>query len=332
MMAEVEFHITNVKRNGNNQKSIISFTLDQAENAISQHFDIPLGFQTQLYSDKYSDWVDISLNDPKLQGGGKLRVMSTRKAVDVSERGDNPLCTTAGPQEVPTVMNETPATCTCTIKTSVSTTNIQTSPWQSPYTLPAALPRGAVDVLDNGGFPNQGSRSHLLDSIYNDVSVKYTLYPLSYQYNEMIDAIFQRWPHLMTEDGLEGSSTRVLWRARIRDKFINNRRRKDSNVTCVQQRKRKSANKVVLEEPSPSKQPKMSLPVGEDDHSIHRHIQWMKQEARARKPDRSKISLLMKLTFSTRRKMVTSGGATVKEILDEYPWLANEDEVYMNST
>ncbi|XP_046585100.1 uncharacterized protein LOC124292102 [Haliotis rubra] len=71
----------------------------------------------------------------------------------------------------------------------------------------------------------------------------------------------------------------------------------------------------------------MSLPVGEDDHSIHRHIQWMKQEARARKPDRSKMSLLMKLTFSTRREMVTSGGATVKEVLDEYPWLANEDEI-----
>lgn len=70
-------------------------------------------------------------------------------------------------------------------------------------------------------------------------------------------------------------------------------------------------------------------PVGEDDKTIQVHIEWMQDEKRVRprRPDYAKIKTLMTRTLADRRNMIIYKAASIADVLKEYPWLGDEDEV-----
>lgn len=135
-----------------------------------------------------------------------------------------------------------------------------------------------------------------------------------------------------------------MWKGRLRDKFINGRRRIDKEDPDVKLRKLKRPADSASESGPPTKSSKTGTcmaygvpnylpnnPKGEDEISIERHIEWMKKEkkTRPRKPDHKQIQLLMNRTFAYRRNRIVNEAARVTNILEEFPWLADEDEVTM---
>lgn len=119
-------------------------------------------------------------------------------------------------------------------------------------------------------------------------------------------------------------------------KFANSRKRADKHVPSVIQRQRKSTSHLPAALSMTLLSPpqwgmvnyKPSRPCSEDDVSIDAHISWMKQETKKKKPTHERVNLAMTATLADRRRLITKGTATVKEIRDVYPWLFDEKEVY----
>ena len=71
------------------------------------------------------------------------------------------------------------------------------------------------------------------------------------------------------------------------------------------------------------------------DHVIRRSVMLllvnfskvMKTELKKRQPDRDLLSTLMDLTFSERRWKIIVEGASVKDLMEDYPALSHEIEV-----
>ena len=128
-----------------------------------------------------------------------------------------------------------------------------------------------------------------------------------------------------------------LWKQRLRNKFQNERKRKDFIFSPVQQRKLGTKRrKVDSDTPKPASLPMYGLPnylpdrpSGEDETSIGKHKEWLQDEKRARRkrPDMSQIDKRMTLTFADRRLMVVEKNTTVSEVIEEYPWLESFHQV-----
>ncbi|XP_076365873.1 uncharacterized protein LOC143254610 [Tachypleus tridentatus] len=74
----------------------------------------------------------------------------------------------------------------------------------------------------------------------SDDGKKKSRYPTSRQYDQVVDKIFKRYPQLSDAPNLTPQGVRELWRLRLRQKFQNNRKRKDSSLPIVQERKKKT--------------------------------------------------------------------------------------------
>lgn len=132
---------------------------------------------------------------------------------------------------------------------------------------------------------------------------------------------------------------------RLKRKFQNTRKRKEASVAEVISRqlgKRTCMRGPVMRPYQASAQPSWSsltmyglinylpsLPVGEVVQSVAEHVKWLKSEwtTRPKRPDYTRISMLMDKTLSTRRRMIVTEHSPVSTVLEEYPWLKDEYEV-----
>lgn len=69
------------------------------------------------------------------------------------------------------------------------------------------------------------------------------------------------------------------------------------------------------------------LPCGEDEASLTRHLNMLNREVKKLNPNKQSVQLLMKKTFSLRRKQILEGIGTVQEILALYSALKYPEEV-----
>ncbi|XP_076329825.1 uncharacterized protein LOC143235505 [Tachypleus tridentatus] len=136
-----------------------------------------------------------------------------------------------------------------------------------------------------------------------DDGKKKSRYLTSRQYDQVVDEIFKRYPQLSDASNLTPQGVRKLWRIRLRQKFQNNRKRKDSSLPIVQERKKKTKT-ATGDIPSPNhiseqrlyglKQYLCEKPVGEDET----HKEWTKTRLHCRKKgDLCKVDLLMDKTL-----------------------------------
>ena len=113
--------------------------------------------------------------------------------------------------------------------------------------------------------------------------------------------------------------------------FKNTRKRKCTHVQEVLTAKRKSDKKEVAE-PSNLWGVKNVLPEnveGEDDRTVELHVQNMKAQYAAH-PYRRKMSIVdtgMAKTLTIRRNMIVSGELSLADVIDEFPFLAEGQQV-----
>lgn len=69
------------------------------------------------------------------------------------------------------------------------------------------------------------------------------------------------------------------------------------------------------------------LPDGEDSESIMRHISSMKEEYKSKKPNYEKVNLLLNRTLHDRRKRIVTESASVKDIIEDYPFLTHSNQL-----
>ena len=95
-----------------------------------------------------------------------------------------------------------------------------------------------------------------------------------------------------------------------------------------------------IKTPAKIKQPKESpsiawmqpppVPMGEDKCSFDCFSSQLRDEAKRKKPRNEVISKLMEVTYAAhRRQDILESPAPIPELLKKYPFLGNEDEVYM---
>ncbi|XP_076356676.1 uncharacterized protein LOC143249941 [Tachypleus tridentatus] len=126
---------------------------------------------------------------------------------------------------------------------------------------------------------------------------------------------------------------------RLRQKFQNSRKRNDSSLPIVQERK-KQTETATDETPSPNhiseqrlyglKQYLCVKPVGEDETSTQKPKEWMKTRLHCReKGDLCKVDLLMDKTLHDRRKLVIDN-TPVNELIEYYPFLVASPAQLLN--
>lgn len=69
------------------------------------------------------------------------------------------------------------------------------------------------------------------------------------------------------------------------------------------------------------------MPEGEDDASFARHNHALKGEAKKVKPNRGVVAELMKLSFEMRRNSILSNVKPLKELLSNFPFLNDSEQV-----
>ena len=75
------------------------------------------------------------------------------------------------------------------------------------------------------------------------------------------------------------------------------------------------------------KRPKLDVPPGEDSTSFLRHNKFLLGEFTKAHPNRASVAEAMKLSYSMRRKDITSSERPVLQLLNLYPFLGDKDEV-----
>ncbi|CAC5388564.1 unnamed protein product [Mytilus coruscus] len=204
--------------------------------------------------------------------------------------------------------------------------------WPKKYTFPVeSIPRSVQQQFDlKQPLPKKEMRM-FMDTLYLDIT-KYDggLYPSSEMYEEIVDAILGAHPYLLKVDGLPLVSVRAYWKGKLVYKFGNSRKRHDGNLPEVVERKRKKEKEPErkeggiltwgLENYSPSQS------ISEDEASINSHKEWMLREWRRSEPDFNILDMKMDLTFPSRRSLILKE-ATVKEVIQEYPWLQSHRQL-----
>ncbi|KAJ8299075.1 hypothetical protein KUTeg_023135 [Tegillarca granosa] len=92
--------------------------------------------------------------------------------------------------------------------------------WPDVYRLPMEkIEMDILMVLDQGFCPQERRLTRFLDAIYEDAT-RYTFYPQGIHYEEMANAILDKWPHLVTEKpGMTMAEAKVLWKRRHHGKI-----------------------------------------------------------------------------------------------------------------
>lgn len=126
----------------------------------------------------------------------------------------------------------------------------------------------------------------------------------------------------------------ALLHKRLRDKFKNTRKRTDSHVPCVKNKKKKMVNSD-----SPSATPSKnfwgvknfapSRREADDDQTIKSYVEFMQQQAKLDKGRRKQEQVLerMQWTLPERRAAITQDFVPIAELMVTYPILFDEDEV-----
>lgn len=99
---EVEFHVTLNKDDTVIRKDIVTLSLSHIKEGLANHFNLNQvtdDLRIQLFSNAYSDWIDISCDDTRLKNGGKLQVIIMKKTL-VEEAN----MLTAPPPQVPSAV------------------------------------------------------------------------------------------------------------------------------------------------------------------------------------------------------------------------------------
>ncbi|XP_038074352.1 sterile alpha motif domain-containing protein 3-like [Patiria miniata] len=272
--------------------------------------------QVKIWDRGFDDWIDGEDDNEEVEHNSKVQIA----LADMADAGSRPM------DDIPTSVSL--ASCGTSSPTLCSSVN-----WVRDYRLPS-FPASISTKLENGQALKEGERSAMLEAIYSSVR-KYTYYPTSTQYSQIIQLLFDRFTKLAGQPDMSLDNARVLWKYRLQYKFANSRRREDSNVPVVLHRKRKSADNQPTAVQSTKKTPPQwgianyqpARPSSEDDASIAAHIKWMKQETSKRKPDCDRIKIAMSMTLADRRQQITKDGASIETIQKTYPWLFDEEEM-----
>ncbi|KAK3860519.1 hypothetical protein Pcinc_033439 [Petrolisthes cinctipes] len=179
---------------------------------------------------------------------------------------------------------------------------------------------------------NQVERGYVLDGLYEEC-VRYSMYLDTHKYNIVLTRLLETFPYL--QDGLSSDDALGLWRLRLRNKFKNNRRRRDQAQPEVQAKK----SRIALVEARPKTTVLDNIwnipnylpprPPTEDDTSIERYITQLKEQNSKiqLKRDASIVADAMSMTLSDRRSLIVKRNASLKDIKAEYPLLFCENEM-----
>lgn len=190
-----------------------------------------------------------------------------------------------------------------------------------PYDIAAALHtfKSAVDIPS-------AFRNRIVLWLYRDLS-QYSLYP-GKLYAEAARQLVVRYGQLRDAVGSGYDS----WQRALRFK-AKYERRKLSDAADVQANKVKYGRK----QHSPSTEAKricrdFNLPeliTGPDNgFSVESHIGWMVSELKKPCPDVERVSDSMRITFENRRSWLRQRNPPVGEILEKFPALARQDQVF----
>ena len=72
----------------------------------------------------------------------------------------------------------------------------------------------------------------------------------------------------------------------------------------------------------------LKIPEGEDNASFARHNSTLKSEAKRSKPNRSIVTEFMSISFAMRRNDIIEHPKPLYELLVNYPFLKDRDEVW----
>ena len=103
--------------------------------------------------------------------------------------------------------------------------------------------------------------------------------------------------------------------------------RRETEKTPVTAEKEKK--RAIQQSPSKCWMQVPAIPDGEDECSFERFTSQLREEAKRRKPRKEVVQPLMATTFAQRRRDILQFPAAVHETLQKYPFLGNQDEVYV---
>ncbi|RXG73459.1 hypothetical protein Avbf_06743 [Armadillidium vulgare] len=203
--------------------------------------------------------------------------------------------------------------------------------WSLNFKLPSF---GLVtSKIKNGEKLRKLDRSTILRAIFVEVvHVHRVLYPSRFDYDNITESLLNQYPKLYLRDGYERAFEG--WKRSITQIFRNERERMNPSSLPEKQKEtiiimNKEAETPLAKEESLSSF-KYYLPgrtTGETDKSIQNHIQFLKNEKNKEKPNYEKVSLSMRATFGDRRNKLVLQQSSVASVLEEYPWLLEEDEI-----
>ena len=156
----------------------------------------------------------------------------------------------------------------------------------------------------------------------------------------MVNAIFNRWPHLAKKLPTYDDA-RIVWKHRLETHFKNARARMQNNIPEILVKKNKygkqksnddgncacTVKRLFLVWGVPNYLP--CYPPGETDKTMTRHQEKLRQQKRL--PYEKKDSILVKklrdTTFSHRRKLIVTQLVKIADLAIQYPMLCTEDHV-----
>jgi len=110
-------------------------------------------------------------------------------------------------------------------------------------------------------------------------------------------------------------------------KFRNNRRRRDSLVPAIKEKKITKNKKPLDISLTPQRENSTLQTNSEDIVSIATHQNTMTTELTKKNPNLDRVSVLLRLTFTNRQDAIVNNFATVEKIKLNYPGLFSFTEV-----
>ncbi|XP_065666539.1 sterile alpha motif domain-containing protein 3-like isoform X2 [Hydra vulgaris] len=210
-------------------------------------------------------------------------------------------------------------------------------PWPVRYQLPC-LPPLVVAALDakDGCFlqyQRNSCRNHLLQCLYDDIS-KYTMYPSSTQYSDVVAAICSKYPYLNDFPSRSSSPHRIgicpTLIESLKNKFKKERaplihldvvaehKKKFGQLGRGRKRKDNADDQLCARK---VRDLLNTLPVGEDETTVATHHRDMKTEYSKLRPDINMLLDCQHRSWLTRAKDFEFNLCTV-DLKANYPWLS----------
>ncbi|KAK3859671.1 hypothetical protein Pcinc_034239 [Petrolisthes cinctipes] len=306
----------------------------QVPSAIIKEFNINHEgeLSLQYFDSSWDDWVDVD-NLEQLPDKAKLQATIVLSLNEEGEKSEQINCATLSwsgmTPDMPKL--QPPSSPVCLESSSHSSQH--RNQWPVPFPIKESMFRRAVwDKLNKKVPLNQVERGYVLDGIYEEC-VRYCMYLDSFKYQLVLTSLLETFPYL--QEGLPTDDAMGLWKNRLRNKFKNNRRRRDHDQPEVNAKRTKTPQGETL--PSNTGPANIwnitnflpaRLPT-EDDASVQRHIQLLKEQQK-RLPWNRNASIIadsMLSTLSDRRSLVVKRCARLQDMQAEYPILFTENEM-----